>query len=370
MSRVYWIKGRSKDVYESMIAKITAILTLEEMDRLVIPDESVALKINLSELGYSHYLPPIVVTTLFEKLRDRGARPVVTDSGTLFKGSRHTGYDWTNTALIQGFSSGETFTSQMMLAGGYTNEEGNFYISEGRNLGGVELGSLLTDTGSLVVISHVTAHPLMGLAGAVYNLGLGLLTSTGKLRVHSCIEVAHHPDKCDNCGVCVAYCPTGAVTMPEESLVFDPQLCNSCLGCFISCPNGAMTVKPESIVPFQESTVESAHTAWSNLRGPAFFINFMTSVTPQTDDYPFSDIPFIPDLGILASDDPVALDWATYRMITRSPGIPGSIVENLNALGKGEDKIRAITGIVPQHWLEYAEGMGLGTGECELVTPE
>jgi uncharacterized Fe-S center protein len=321
-------------------------------------------------MGYSHYLPPVIVTTLFERLRDLGARPVVTDSCSLFKGSRFTGFDWINTALILGYSSGETFDSQLMLAGGYTNEEGKFYQAEGRRLGGVELGSLLTDTGNVVVLSHVTGHPLLGLSGAVYNLGVGMLTGSGKLRVHSCLEVEFNPSKCDDCGVCLSYCPTGAVSKGSSTVNYEREICNNCLGCVLSCPNSAMSINAETIPAFQESVVEAARTATDNLRGSAFFINFLSSVTPQTDDYPFSDIPFVPDLGILASRDPIAVDWATYQMITSGPGVPGSTAEQFGALDKGEDKIKAITGIDPEGWLQYAEQMNLGSRDCEFLSSE
>ncbi|MBM3301175.1 MAG: DUF362 domain-containing protein, partial [Deltaproteobacteria bacterium] len=261
MARVYWIKSRSRGVFESIISKINALLNLDEMAKLVVPEDSLAIKITLSELGYAHYLPPIVVTTFFERLRDKSARPVVTDSCSLFKGSRFGGYDWTNTALIQGFGSGETFDNQMMLAAGYTNEEGKFYPSQGRRLGGVELGSLLTDTRNVLVLSHVTAHPLLGLGGAVYNMGMGFLTATGKLRVHSHLEIEYDESECDNCGVCVSYCPTGAIVNGVPGIAFDPRTCNSCLGCVLSCPRSAMRVKPDGIEPFQEAVVEAAHTA-------------------------------------------------------------------------------------------------------------
>jgi uncharacterized protein len=367
MAKVYWLKGRSPNYYQSIIAKIDTLFNLEEMTRLVAPERSIALKMNLSEIGYAHYLPPIVFTTLFEKLREQGAKPVITDSCSLHHGSRFDGYDWNHTALIQGFSHGETFDGQLMLACGYTGEEGNFFPAEGEHLGGVELGSLLTDTGGLVLISHVTAHPLAGLAGAVFNLGLGLLTGTGKSRVHECLELEFQKDKCDNCQVCLPFCPTGAITAGEPTIHFERAICNGCLGCFMSCPRKVFGIQPESITEYQYRLVEAAHTAKAHLRGGAFFINFLTAVTPQSDDYPFSDIPFLPDLGILASEDPVALDWATYMMTVRAPGVPGSIAADLQVLEKGQDKIRAITGLTPELLLEYAEQLHLGSREGEFL---
>ena len=113
--------------------------------------------------------------------------------------------------------------------------------------------------------------------------------------------------------------------------------------------------------------MEAAHTVFHKLRGKAFFINFLQSVTPQPDEYPYSDIPFIPDLGIIASDDPVAADWATYQMIVQSPGIPGSIAQNLDVLAKGQDKLQAITGQTPERMLAYAEEMALGSRTFEFL---
>ncbi|MDR3569981.1 MAG: DUF362 domain-containing protein [Syntrophobacteraceae bacterium] len=368
MSRVYWIKGRSTDFRKGITSKIATLLSLDEMADVVVPNQSLAIKVNLSELGYGHSLPPIVVTSLFEQTREKGASTVVTDGGSLFKGPRFDGHSWTDTAIVQGFGIGEAFDNQMIQAGGYTNEEGRFCPADGERLGGVEIGSLLLDISNLLVVSHVTAHPLTGIAGAVYNLGAGLLTRTGKARIHSCLEMEFDEKKCDGSKICLSYCPTGALSEAGAKVFFDPRLCNGCLGCFMSCPSGAIAVKPEGAAEFQERVVEAAHTVAKNLRGKAFFLNFLHSVTPQSDDYPFSDIPFIPDMGILASDDPVALDWVTYQMIVGSPGISGSIAEDLNVLEKGADKIAAITANSPVHMLEYGEKMGLGSRDCELLS--
>ncbi len=370
MANVYWLKGRSPDIRNSIVSKITALMGLEEFSALIVRDKGLALKINLSELGYGHYLPPVIVATLFEKLRDQGVLAVVTDSGALFKGSRFSGYDWMNTILIHGFSAGETFDNQLMLAGGYTNEEGKFCISDGDHLGGVEIGSLLLDTGNAAVLSHVTAHPLLGVSGAIGNLGLGFLTASGKLRIHDCLEMRFDREKCDACGLCVPFCPTGAVAAKNGDISFDARICNNCLGCFIACPRRAFAVDPDGIRTYQECVAEAAATVRRYIRNGGFFINFLTSVTPQTDDYPYSDVPFIPDLGVLASHDPVALDWATYQMIARSPGVPGSAAQDLNVMDKGADKIKAVAGVSPEPMLTYAEKMGLGARDVQLLTSD
>jgi uncharacterized Fe-S center protein len=193
MANVYWLKGRAKDIQSNLVAKIQTLANLPEMARLAGQDVSMAIKFNLSELGYSYYLPPIIFTTLFEKMRARGAKPVLTDSCSLFKGSRFDGYAWVDTALLQGFSSGEAFNNQLLQAGGYTNEEGNFWAADGKHLAGIDIGSLLTDVENVLVISHVTAHPLLAMNGALHSLGAGFLTGSGKLKLHSFLSAPPEP---------------------------------------------------------------------------------------------------------------------------------------------------------------------------------
>jgi uncharacterized Fe-S center protein len=234
----------------------------------------------------------------------------------------------------------------------------------------MEVGSLPMECRHLVVFSHVTAHPLLGMAGALLNLGWGLLTATGKLRIHEVLDVEYNEERCDHCKICVPFCPTGAISVPEGStkIVFESRLCNSCLGCLITCPHGAIRINPEGIPVYQECIAEAALTVRKNLLGQAFFVNFLMSVTPQTDEHPFSDVPFVPDLGILASEDPVALDWATYQMMISSPGVAGSAAEESNALERGSDKVKAITGQTPERLIEHAEKLGLGTRKAEFLS--
>ena len=370
MATVYWIKGRSENIRKNLIAKIDTLMRLEELAGLMVPETSLAIKFNLSEIGYGYYLPPLIFTTLFEKARVLGVKPILTDSCSVFKGSRYDGYSWTESATLIGFSSGESFHNQLMQSGGYTNEEGNFWPAEGRHLAGIDLGSMLTDIDNLLVVSHITAHPLLGLNGALANLGLGFLTASGRLRLHGFLQLAYDAGKCDHCGECLPFCPTGAMSGEPGGVSFDARVCNNCLGCHMACPLGAVRIEPDGIPAFQECVVEAGRTVMDKLRGKAVFINLLQSVTPQPDEYPYGDIPFIPDLGMIASNDPVAADWATHQMIVQAPGIPGSIAQNLDVLDKGKDKLRAITGRTPEPMLAYAEELALGSRKFQFYSGE
>lgn len=368
MATVYWIKGRAESIRRNIISKIDLLMRLPPMSRLLQPETSLAIKFNLSEIGFGHYLPPLILTSMFEKARELGVKPLLTDSSSVFKGSRYDGYSWAESALLLGFSNGESFHNQLMQSAGFTSEEGNFWPADGKHLAGIDIGSMLTDVDNLVVVSHITAHPLMGINGATANLGLGFLTATGRLRLHGFMQIVHDATQCEQCGECLPFCPTGAMSGVAGNVAFDARICNQCLGCYMACPCNAIQIEADGIPIFQECVVEAAHTVMKKLRGHAFFINILQSVTPQPDEYPYSDIPFIPDLGIIASDDPVAADWATYQMIVQSPGIPGSIAQKLEVLNKGDDKILAITGQTPAHLLSYAEEMTLGSRKFQFLS--
>ena len=267
MANVYWFKGRSDNIRKNLISKLDTLIGLEEMTALMTPDSSLAIKFNLSEIGYGHYLPPIIFTTFFEKARNRNVRPMLTDGCSLFRGSRFNGYNWSGSTNLLGFSAGESFQNQLLQSGGYTNEEGNFWPCEGENLAGIDIGSLLTDTNNLLVISHITAHPQLGLSGAIANMSLGFLTATGRQRIHSFLKVDWDAEKCDHCGECLPFCPTGAIAGEPGKVTFDARICNQCLGCHMACPNGAILVDPETVPAYQECVVEAAHTVTKKLRG-------------------------------------------------------------------------------------------------------
>jgi hypothetical protein len=111
--------------------------------------------------------------------------------------------------------------------------------------------------------------------------------------------------------------------------------------------------------------VEYTYGVLKDKRDRAVFVNFVTQVSPACDCYGHNDMPIVGDLGVLASQDIVALDQASVDLVNQSPGHPGSC---LKELAPGSDKFRDVYPKIDwEVQLDYAEQLGLGTRSYELV---
>lgn len=154
----------------------------------------------------------------------------------------------------------------------------------------------------------------------------------------------------------------------KHSIAFiDPKKCVGCGECILTCSSGAIQVQlNESIPIFQKKMVEYACGAVQKKKGKTLYLNFLTQISPACDCYGYSDTPIVNDIGILSSEDPVAIDQASVDLVNgqegnRSSKLPG-------AWKPGEDKFKAIYPKVD--WsiqLAHAEDIGMGTRNYELI---
>lgn len=139
------------------------------------------------------------------------------------------------------------------------------------------------------------------------------------------------------------------------------------MNCFDACKNEAIDLDWEKDIPvFIEKMMEYALGATKGKENKIAYINFLINITPDCDCVPWSDAPLVPDIGILASKDPVALDSASYDLVNEQVGIKGSLLDkNFN---KGEDKFKGVwEGVDGTKQLEYAEKLGMGTRKYNIV---
>jgi uncharacterized Fe-S center protein len=228
----------------------------------------------------------------------------------------------------------------------------------------------------LIAVTHFKGHELAGFGGTLKNLGMGCASREGKLSQHSNISPQVKEKACNGCKRCLATCAHDAFLMKslerggekkKTVAVIDPKKCVGCGECILTCPTGAVQIQWNETIPlFQKKMVEYAYGAVHNKRGKALYLSFLTQISPACDCYGYSDAPIVNDVGILASEDPVAIDQASVDLVNQQPGNPASKLSKNWEMGG--DKFRALYPEVD--WsiqLSYGEEIGLGTRTYELI---
>jgi uncharacterized Fe-S center protein len=171
-------------------------------------------------------------------------------------------------------------------------------------------------------------------------------------------------EKCTACGRCVRWCPVEAIRVDGGVAVIDDDPCYGCGECVAACPEAAIAVQWDgSAEDLQEKMVEHAAGALAGKDGKVVYVTLITRVTPDCDCWHFSDAPVVADIGVVASDDMVAVDQAAYDLVVQAEGLTGTRGEGM---GPGVDKLARTSGIDGTRALAYAEEMGLGTCSYEL----
>ncbi len=371
MASTVYVTDLQADWKQSVIKKVGALFDLLKPDEIFKRKDLVAVKLHFGEAGNTAHIRPQFVRRIVEHLRAIGTVPFLTDTNTLYRGSRTQACSHLATAFDNGFTR-EITSAPLIIADGLRgNSQARFEV-DGRHIKQAHIASDIYNADGLVVLSHFKGHELTAFGGALKNLGMGCASREGKLEQHSNISPKVSKKKCVGCGECAVWCRGDAITFEgddeDRRAHITPENCVGCAECVLACPQGAIQVQwNESIPIFMEKMVEYASAVCRQKKGKMVFMTFVTDVSPLCDCTPFSDRQIVPNLGILASLNPVAIDQAAVDMVNGAPGNPLSVLDK--ALDPGEDKFRALfPNIDWKHQLEYAEQIGLGTQQYKLLS--
>ena len=225
-----------------------------------------------------------------------------------------------------------------------------------RRIKSAKIASALINSDGLLCLSHFTGHMLTGFGGAIKNLGMGCASRAGKLEQHSDVHPWVNPKVCKNCGICLDYCPTQAVVQKEGSVSIIEEKCIGCGECLVVCTVGAVKMRWDADSErVQEKMAEYAYSLKQKFRGKIGFINFLLGITKDCDCMDKSESAIIEDIGILGSEDPVAIDKASADLVNSK---------------SGRDLLRALSELDWSVQLKHGEEIGLGTTEYELIEIE
>lgn len=366
MTVVHFVGARERCSSSNLIERFKGTLRRSELHGVFSPGELVAVKFEVGERDNLKYVRPLLVKAVVDVVYSLGGQPLLVDTLSMGSKASEVGRRWLEAVALHGFDV-TSLGKSPVLADGYAGEEELLVPINGDELGGVEVARAIAESQALVVISHVGAHPFAGLSGALVSCGVGCASLRGKERIHAPLRPLIMLDRCDGCGQCEKHCPHEAVRLKDDMPFLDEKKCKGCAYyCTAACPIGAVVIDGYMTKRFQKRVVDSALAVIGALQGKVYYINILMDVCPYPDCYPFSDIPFVADRGILMSRDPVAVDSATLDILNESSGIRGSIAEECDGLESSNDKLLQVTGVDPRDMISYAKRLGMGSGDFEI----
>ncbi len=364
MSKVYFAGLRADRQSQNVPSKIQRLFEEAGLGSTFGDEDLVAVKTHFGEPGSTTFLRPQFVGAVVDMIHQGGGKPFLTDSNTLYLGGRSNAVDHLNAAVRHGYTY-PVIDAPAIIADGLLGKDEVEVKVDLKHCRTVKFGAAAHHASSILVVSHFKGHAMTGFGGALKNLGMGFGSRAGKLEMHKLAHPAVDEDRCTGCGICAQSCPQSAIDVDKRAVI-DTERCTGCGECWVACPSDAIGPQdPQSLIDIQEKIVEYCYGILKGKKGRVGYMTFVVDVTPHCDCPGWSDLPVVPDIGILASLDPVAIDQAAADLVNRAGGLEGTQLSH--HLAPGEDKIRALVDVDWTAQLRYAEELGLGSRKYELI---
>ena len=222
------------------------------------------------------------------------------------------------------------------------------------------------DADIFISLNHFKGHESTGFGGALKNIGMGCGSRAGKMEMHNATSPFILQDQCIGCHACERDCAHGAISFPEKKAFIDESKCVGCGRCIGVCPVDAVANHCDESNDILNKKI--AEYTLAVLKGrPHFHVSLVVDVSPYCDCHAENDVPIVPNVGMFASFDPVALDMACADAVNRQPVMAGSVLSEREHCHHDH-----FTDVHPEtNWmvaLEHAEKLGIGTREYNLIT--
>jgi hypothetical protein len=350
---VYFIEAADNESDDILCEKLKNLLRTEDLLGFIADKDITAVKTHFGESPELGYPRPLYVKMLGEGIKSKAGMPFLTETSTLYKGNRDNAIKHIAHAHSQGFDLTATGMPIIMADGLFGDEEYEVAIA-GKKYKSVHIAGLFAKCNGLVVVSHFTGHLAAGFGATLKNLGMGCASRKGKMAQHSTAKPKIVKKNCTGCGICAKWCPEDAITLVDERAVISTKKCIGCGECLAMCRFYAVKYNwGATYEDLQKKVVEHAMGVCSLFPGKSLFINIVTRISKDCDCMGHTYEKIVPDVGILVSRDPVAVDTAALDLVEKRAG----------------KTLAQLAYDIPYRvQLDYAQELNFGNPDYKLIT--
>lgn len=368
-SKVYFTDFRTR-VGVSLTEKLQRLIKKAGITDIDMDGKFVAIKMHFGELGNLSYLRPNYAKAVADVVKECGGKPFLTDCNTLYPGSRKIALEHLDCANINGFNTITTGCQIIIGDGLRGTDDITVPVRNGEYCKEAYIGRVVMDADIFISLTHFKGHESTGFGGAIKNIGMGCGSRAGKMHQHNSGKPIVHDDLCRGCRRCAKECGSDAITYENGKAVINQDICKGCGRCIGACTFDAIENQNWNANEILGRKMAEYSQAVCDGR-PTFHISLVRDISPNCDCHGENDAPILPDVGIFASFDPVALDQACVDACLHATPMPNSqLSDNLADPHWHHHYDNFLDSNPNVRWketLEHAEKIGLGTREYELI---
>lgn len=371
-TKVYFTDFRTVAFGDGMPAKLKKLIQKAGIGQIDMDGKFVAIKMHFGELGNISYLRPNYARAVVDVVKALGGKPFLTDCNTMYPGSRKNALEHLECAWENGFTP-LTVGCPILIGDGLKGTDdvavpvmGGQYVKEAR------IGRAIMDADVFISLTHFKGHEMTGFGGTIKNIGMGCGSRAGKKDQHNSGKAHIEQDSCRGCRSCERECANEGLLydVVSKKMTVNQQNCVGCGRCLGACNFDAIGFDNDAANELLNCCMAEYTKAVVDGR-PCFYISLVVDVSPNCDCHGENDAPILPNLGMFASFDPLALDQACVDACLKATPLPGSQLSDNLAKPGFVDQHDHFTNSTPEsEWrtcLEHAEKIGLGRRDYELI---
>lgn len=370
-SKVYFTDLHTKMYGDGLPSKLKSLVRAAGIADLDLDGKFVAIKIHFGEHGNVAHLRPQFAKAIVDVVKDLGGKPFLTDCNTMYPGSRKNALEHLYCAWENGFTPLSCGCPIIIADGLKGTDEALVPVKGGEYIKEAKIGRAIMDADVFISLNHFKGHEFASLGGAIKNTGMGCGSRAGKKEQHSSGLAIIDESLCRGCRKCLPHCANGGLKFDEDrGKMTVTSNCVGCGHCLGTCNFDAIGF--ENDVANEMLSRRMAEYAKAVVDGrPQFHINLLLDISPNCDCHSENDVPILPNIGMLASKDMLAIDQASVDLCQKAEPMPGSQLydavhsEDFHEQGNPFNNVHPLS-----DWkscFDQAEKIGIGSREYELI---